>query len=117
MADFVEYTAPGQEDLWPYSNSGSALDAGDGVVLASGTSGLFGVAKGDIAATTGTGTVQTRGIVTGPKASGEAMTVGQVVYWDGTQLTGTSTTTNTRAGRVVVAAASAATTVTISLNQ
>src|SRR4051794_11848152 len=99
----TEYLGPGQDDLIPYANTSSAIAAGDMVVIASGSTGYVGVAKGDIAATTGTGTVQTRGLVTAPKTVGEVFTNGQIVYWDGTYLTGTSTSTNTRAGRIALA--------------
>jgi predicted RecA/RadA family phage recombinase len=99
-----------------YSNTGSAIAAGDVVVVASGTSGIVGVAIVAIVATTGTGQLEIKGRYTMPKASGEAFTQGQVLYWDGTQLSGTSTTTSTRAGRAAVAAASAATTADVLLN-
>lgn len=112
----TEYYGPSQLSLWPYANTGSALAAGDMISLASGTSGYVGVVKGDIAATTGTGTVQVRGLVNATKASGEAFTVGQAVFFDGTSITGTSTTTSTRAGRIAVAAASAAVTCVLDLN-
>lgn len=121
MADLTtEYYGPlGSDSLWPYSNTGAAVAAGDMVPLVTGTSGFVGVANGDIAATTGTGTLITRGLRSVSKATGEAFTVGQIVYFDFTTLrtlTGTATTTFTRAGRVVVAAASAATSAIIALN-
>ena len=116
MTLVTEYYGPAQHGLWPYTNTGSAIAAGDAVILASGTSGYIGIAKGDIAATTGTGTVQVRGLVNATKTSGEAFTIGQTVYYDGTALTGTSTTTSTRAGRIVEAAASAATTCVLDIN-
>jgi predicted RecA/RadA family phage recombinase len=100
-----------------YTNTGSAIVAGDVVVLASGTSGNIGVAVTNIAATTGTGVVEQVGRYTMPKASGEAFTQNQVLYWDGTQLSGTSTTTSTRAGRAAAPAASAATTADVVLNR
>lgn len=100
-----------------YSNAGSAISAGDIVVLASGTSGRVGVAVTDIAATTGTGVVQVKGVFyTTSKASGEAWTHGAVLYTDGTNITTTSSTTFTRVGRAVGTAASAATTGYIALN-
>lgn len=99
-----------------YSNTGSAISSKDVVVVASGVSGIIGIALVDIAATTGTGQLEITGRHTLPKATGEAFTLGQVLYWDGTQLTGTSTTTYTRAGRCASAAASAATTADVLLN-
>jgi predicted RecA/RadA family phage recombinase len=102
-----------------YSNSGSAITAGTLIAIATGASGSCGVALVDIAATTGTGTVDVKPgkrFNTVPKASGEAFTQLQILYFDGTQLTGTNTTTNTRAGRAAVAAASADTTCELLLN-
>lgn len=99
-----------------YSNTGAAIVAHDVVIVASGTSGIIGIAVAAISATTGTGQLEIKGRHTLPKASGEAFTQGQVLYWDGTQLSGTSTTTSTRAGRAAAAAASAATTADCLLN-
>ena len=99
-----------------YENAGSAIAAGDMIVVASGTSGIVGVAISSIAATTGTGNIDLDGVFTVTKASGEAFTQGPVVYFDGIQMAGTSTTTYTRAGRVYVSAASAATTARIRIN-
>ena len=103
-----------------YSNAGSALVAGNIVAIATGTSGFCGICIEDIAATTGTGTVAIGGgeerVWEGPKTSGEAWTQGQVLYWDGTALSSTSTSTSTRAGRAAYAAASAATTGYLILN-
>lgn len=101
----------------PYSNSGSAISAGDVVPLASGSTGMCGVAVTDIAATTGTGEIEIEGEFTVDKATGEAFTVGQIVYWDDSNnnATGTSSTTFYRLGRVTEAAASAATTAKVKL--
>ena len=99
-----------------YENAGSAIAAGDMVIIASGTSGQVGVSLNVIAATTGTGPIDVDGVFSVVKASGEALTQGQVVYFDGTQVTGTSTTTYTRAGRAWVSAASAAVVAKIRLN-
>lgn len=99
-----------------YSNTGSAIAAGDVISVVSGTSGIIGIATVAIAATSGTGQMDIKGRWTMVKATGEAFTQGQVVYWDGTQLTGTATTTYTRAGRAAVAAASAATTADCLIN-
>ncbi len=112
----TEYLGAGQDSLIPYTNTGSAIAAGDLVIRASGTSGCIGRAQGDIAATTGTGTLLIRGLINGVKASGEAFTDGQVLYYDGTSFTGTSSTTFTRAGRAVGISASAATTCVLQLN-
>src|SRR4051812_46779385 len=92
-----------------YSNSGSAIVAGDVVTVVSGNSGFIGVAVTAIAATTGTGEVEIKGRYNMAKATGEAFTAGQRLYWNGTGLTGASTG-NTAAGRAVIAAASADTT-------
>jgi predicted RecA/RadA family phage recombinase len=100
-----------------YSNTGSAIVAHDVIAIASGTTGRIGIALVDIAATTGTGIVEIAGRHTLPKASGEAFTQLQLLYWDGTQLSGTSTTTSTRAGRAAVAAASADTTADCLINE
>ena len=99
-----------------YTNTSSAISAGDPVVIVSGTSGITGVAVVDIAATTGTGQVEIAGRFTFVKANSEAITQGQVLYWDGTEATGTSTSTYTRCGRAAVAAATAATSVDVLLN-
>lgn len=116
MADSCKYLERGERQT--YSNTGSAITAGDVVPLATGTSGTIGIAVADIAATTGSGEVEKRGIFEMPKATGEAMTIDQVVYWDDTNgyVTGTSTSTFTRAGRVFAAAGSAATTVYVAIN-
>jgi predicted RecA/RadA family phage recombinase len=111
MAAAAVYVNEGKRIL--YSNTGSAIASKDVVVVASGTSGRIGIALTAIDATTGTGVLDIAGRHTLPKASGEAMTQLQAVYWDGTQISGTSTTTSTRAGRVAAAAASAATTVDV----
>ena len=106
-----------------YSNTGSAIAAGDLVIIASGTSGMVGIAVTDIAATTGTGELnigagsEDRVIKTTNKPSGEAWTQGQVLYTDGTNITSTSSTTFTRVGRAAFAAASADTTAYFILNQ
>ncbi len=105
-------------DRITYANTGSAITAGSLISLASGATGMCAIAVVDIAASTGTGAVQIRGRFGNcPKASGEAFTQGQLIYFDGTNLTGTSSTTFTRAGRAGAAAASAATTCVLILNQ
>lgn len=109
MAANVSFHSTGKRQS--YSNSGSAIAAGDIVILRSGTSGKVGVAVTDIAATTGTGNVEVCGVYyTTAKASGEAWTDGLVLYTDGTSITSTSSTTFTRVGVAMGTAASAATT-------
>lgn len=100
-----------------YSNSGSAISSGGVVALATGSSGYIGIAKADIAATTGTGVLMVSGVHQLTKKSGDVFTVGAIVYWDSSnsRLT-TSSTSNTRAGRVWAAAASAATTARVKIN-
>lgn len=100
-----------------YSNTGSAISAGDVVSIAVGATGMIGVAVVDIAATTGTGAVDIEGVFTFVKTAGEAFTQGQLVYWDGSATTGTSSSTFTRAGRVTAAAGSSATTANVKINQ
>lgn len=100
----------------PYSNSGSAITSKDVVTRVSGNSGCIGIALAAIAATTGTGELAVDGVWTLPKATGEAFTDGQRLYWTGTALTGASTG-NTNAGRCVGAFASAATTANCHINQ
>lgn len=102
---------------YPYSNSGSAIAAGDVVILNSGSTGKVGVAETAIAATTGTGSVVIGGVHTLAKHTGEAFTDMQLLYWDATnhRLTGTATG-NTLAGRAWGTAASAATTAGVLLN-
>ncbi len=104
-----------------YSNTGSAIVAGDLISLVTGSSGMVAIAISAIPASTGTGEVSIGGpderLWTCPKATGEAFTLGQALYFDGTQLTGTNTTTYSRAGRAAAAAASAATSCVLILNQ
>jgi predicted RecA/RadA family phage recombinase len=100
-----------------YANTGSAITAGDIVSIAVGTTGNIGIAVTDIAATTGTGELDIKGVFACPKASGEAFTPRQVVYFNASDaMTGTSSSTYTRAGRVMAAAASAATTCYVDIN-
>lgn len=107
---------------YSYSNTGSAINSGDVVVLVSGSTGFIGVAVTAIAATTGTGELAIGGgderVVTLTKHTGEAFTDGQLLYWDATnhRLTGASTG-NTRAGRSYGTAATAATTANLIINQ
>jgi predicted RecA/RadA family phage recombinase len=100
-----------------YTNSSTAIAAGDVVPVVSGNSGIVGVAVTAIAATTGTGQVEIQGRYTVSKTTGEAFTQGQLVYWNATTGCTAATTSNTRAGRVALAAASADTTCDLILNQ
>ncbi len=104
-----------------YSNTGAAIGSKQVVVIVSGASGLIGITVDAIAATTGSGEVSIGGgderVWTLPKKSGDVFTAGQVVYWDSTNSYLTTTSSgNTRAGRVSAAAASAATTANLILN-
>lgn len=107
---------------YSYSNTGAAINSGDVVVLASGTTGFIGVAITAIAATTGTGELAIGGgdenVVTLTKNTGEVFTDAQVIYWDATnkRLTGTSSS-NTRAGRSYGTFNSAAATAQVLLNK
>lgn len=61
-----------------YSNSGSAISAGDVVVVGE----QIGVALVDIAATTGTGSVQLEGVFDLPKVDAAVIAQGESVIWD-----------------------------------
>ncbi len=61
-----------------YVNAGSAIAAGAVVKLKH----ALGIALVDIAASTGVGTVQVKGEVTAPKASGAVFVVGEKLLWD-----------------------------------
>lgn len=62
-----------------YSNTGSAISAGDVVVLKHG----IGIALTDIAATSGTGAVAVEGVFSGvPKVSAAVFVVGEKLIWD-----------------------------------
>ena len=61
-----------------YTNTGSAISAGDVVVV--GTQ--IGVATTDIAATTGVGTVAMEGVYTVPKVSAAVIAQGEEVFYD-----------------------------------
>jgi predicted RecA/RadA family phage recombinase len=95
----------------PYTNTGSAIAAGDVKVM--GTE--IGVAVTDIAATTGTGEMSVSGVHTLAAASGQAWAIGATLYWSGTALTSTASG-NTAAGKADAAKVSAATTADVLLN-
>jgi predicted RecA/RadA family phage recombinase len=101
----------------PYTNATGSTIASDAVVnIVTGTSGHAGVAMADIA-NGATGQLQVQGVVSLDKTTGEAMTLGQVVYWvtSTSKVSGTATS-NHRIGRVAKAAGSAATSAEVNLN-
>lgn len=62
-----------------YANSGSAIAAGDVVVMGH----TIGIALTDIAATTGTGAVAVEGVFSGvPKVTAAVFTQGEKLIWD-----------------------------------
>lgn len=61
-----------------YSNTGSAISAGDVVVVGE----QIGVALVDIAATTGTGSVAMSGVFDLPKVDAAVIAQGESVIWD-----------------------------------
>ena len=106
----------------PYTNTSTAISAGDVVVLISGSTGFIGIAVTDIAATTGTGELciggWPEGVHTLKKKTGDSFAVGTLVYWDSNNSRLTTTSSgNTRVGRCTATAASAATTANVKINQ
>lgn len=73
MKTFVELG-----DSLKYTNTGSAISAGDVVVVGN----QIGIAAVDIAATTGTGTLDMVGVFDVPKVSGAVIAQGEAVIWD-----------------------------------
>lgn len=65
-------------DVVTYSNSGSAISAGDVVKVGQ----QIGIALVDIAATSGTGSVALSGVFTVPKVSAAVIAQGESVIWD-----------------------------------
>jgi predicted RecA/RadA family phage recombinase len=61
-----------------YDNTGAAISSGDVVVVGN----IIGVAKDDIAATTGTGVLDIVGVFTIPKVSTAVIAQGEGVIWD-----------------------------------
>lgn len=102
-----------------YIHDGSAIDyrptadvaAGDVVVQGS----LIGVARLDIAAGE-LGALATVGVYDVAKATGTALAVGAKVYWDATNASVSTTTTNPLLGIVVAEAATDDTTVRVLIN-
>lgn len=97
--------------------TGSTISSDEVVGLVTGTSGVIGVAIADIA-NGATGNLLVEGRVQKTKASGQAWTAYQVLYWDSgsSRLTTTSSSTFTRAGRAYKARASGDTTGEVLLN-
>jgi len=92
-----------------YTNAGSAISAGDVVVIGK----LAGIAAVDIAASTGVGTVCLEGVFNVPKNTSTAFTLGAQLFWDGTEVT--NDPTDTPLGTAHEAAAEAATTINVKL--
>ncbi len=65
-----------------YSNTGTAITAGDRVVMGAAGNVTVGVALTDIAATTGVGSVLISGVVELPKLTGAVITAGETVDLD-----------------------------------
>lgn len=84
MTNFIQ-----DGDTIEYVNAGSAISAGDVVVIGK----LVGIAVTDIAATTGVGTVSLEGVFNVPKHVGTAFTQGAQLFWDGTEVTNDPTDT------------------------
>lgn len=85
------------------------VNAGDLVVVASGTDGRVAVAL-ETVAENGKFSAQWRNVVvaaTAETGAGQGWAPGQKIYWDGSQLTATSTD-NTYAGRAVAEKTTAA---------
>jgi predicted RecA/RadA family phage recombinase len=61
-----------------YDNTGAAISSGDVVVVGN----LLGVAIPDIAATSGSGTVQIVGVFDLPKVDAAVIAQGEMVIWD-----------------------------------
>lgn len=98
-------------DILEYTNAGSAISAGDVVVIGA----LIGIALTDIAASTGVGSVSICGCYTVAKTTSLSISQGDKLYWS----TGTSKVTKTATdkfmGHAAAAAASDATTCVVKL--
>lgn len=68
----------GEGKVLEYNNAGTAISAGDVVVL----TGMIGIALEDIPATTGVGSVAIEGVFEIAGVTGAAITEGQQVLWD-----------------------------------
>lgn len=111
--------APGDEITWANS-TGTAVSAGDLVIVKSGTDGMCGVAQVDIA-NGASGSVRVKNAITEHTAeSGTGKTFGQgdVLYRDASDASLTKTASgNTRAGRAAEAKLATATLGELMLNQ
>lgn len=100
----------------PYYNTGAAILSSAVVVLQPGPGGMIGIAEDDIAATTGFGALQVKGIVNLPMLSTDTGSVGDRVYWDATNTRLTTTRSgNTPAGILACTKATAITTADVLL--
>lgn len=100
----TKYKQEGQ--IIEYANAGSAISSGDFVVIGNNV----GCAITDIAATSGTGSVQMEGVFSGTKAGDEAFSQGDPLFYDTSDSTFTKTATGNKwAGYAFEASASAST--------
>jgi len=76
----TNYVGPGETLDW-YNDSGSAVSAGDVLVLGTNSTTIMGIALEDIAST-GTGAVAIDGVYTVAKVSAAAIDAGESVIWD-----------------------------------
>jgi predicted RecA/RadA family phage recombinase len=99
----TKYVQPGER--MEYANAGSAISSGDVVVIGD----RIGIALTDIAATSGTGTVELCGVYELAAISTGAFVQGEALYWDASagKLTNVGTA-NTPAGTAFEAKASSA---------
>ena len=65
-----------------FANTGSAISAGDVVVIGANGDALVGIAQVDIAATSGTGTVMLHGVFEVAKVDAAVITQGETLTWD-----------------------------------
>lgn len=102
-----------------YTNTtGSTIVSGTSAsvkALVTGTSGMCGIPVADIA-NGESGWLDVEGVFLLDKTTGQAYVAGTVLYWTGTALSSTSTSTSTRIGRAARSAASAATTAYVRLS-
>jgi predicted RecA/RadA family phage recombinase len=106
----TNYKQEGQ--IMEYANAGSAISSGDFVVIGN----RVGCAITDIAATTGTGSVQLEGVFSGSKDGDEAFAQGDALFFDASDSTFTKTATgNTWAGSAFETATEASTSCVVKL--
>lgn len=89
-------------DYIDYVNAGSAISAGD--IVQAGD--IIGVAVNDIAASTGVGPLLIKGIIKVTKTGSQAWTLGQTVYYAGSNTFTTVASGNARAGVAAAAVGS-----------